>query len=201
MDSFVKASLDIAQYPFRREDRRLIAWRIAMVEHNLVEPDSELADWVCQNNLSLDNLSETDTEEVLEDTRQTLRKQRRERRQAQRDTAQSSQDAPPPQQDEDSSSSDEDTGYNGPVPLPKNTQFPMDEALDDDGFVRFATTRGKKRLGRSFDVPPKVCLENYSAVDMIEFALAEARRSGGQPAVDQLTRRMARERVSCLTSK
>ena len=77
----------------------------------------------------------------------------------------------------------------------------MDDALDDDGFVRVAASRGKKRLGRSFEVPKKGCPENYSAVDMLEFALAEARRSSGQQAVDQLTRRMARERVSCLTSK
>ena len=201
VNNFIRAALDIAQYPFRREDRRLAAWRVAMVEHNLVEPDSELADWVCEHNLSLDNLTETDTEDVYEETRQTLRKQRRERRQAQRDTAQSSLDAPPPQQDQDSSSSDTDTGYDGPVELPKDTQFPMDEALDQDGFVRVAASRGKKRLGRSFDVPKKGCLENYSAVDMLEYALAEARLRGGQQAVDQLTRRMARERVSCLTSK
>ena len=198
VDNFIRAALDIAQYPFRREARRLAAWRVAMVEHNLVEPDSELADWVCEHNLTLENLSETETEDVLEASRQTLRKQRREQRQAQRDTAQSSQDAPPPQQDEDSSSSDEDTGYDGPVSLPKDTQFPMADALDDDGFVRVAASRGKKRLGRSFDVPKKACLENYSAVDMLEYALAEARLRGGQQAVDQLTRRMARERVSCL---
>ena len=37
-------------------------------------------------------------------------------------------------------------------------------------------------------------------MDMIEYALAEARRTGGQAAVDKLTQRMARERVSCLTS-
>ena len=77
VNNFIRAALDIAQYPFRREKRRLLAWRIAMVEHNLVEPDSELADWVCEHNLSLDNLTETDTEDVLEDTRQSLRKHRR----------------------------------------------------------------------------------------------------------------------------
>ena len=75
------------------------------------------------------------------------------------------------------------------------------DGLDDDGFLRVATTRKGERLGMTCDVPPKECSENCTAVDMIEYALAGARRTGGQAAVDKLTQRMARERVSCLTSK
>ena len=46
VDTFVQTALDIAQYPFRGEQRRIMAWRVAQVNHDLVEPGSDLADWV-----------------------------------------------------------------------------------------------------------------------------------------------------------
>ena len=85
-----------------------------------------------------------------------------------------------------------------------NTQFPVNDAVDDDGFARVARTRKGKRLGVDDDIPPKMCLENYSTVDTVdmleflEFALAKARERGGQQAVDKLCSQMSRERVSRL---
>ena len=184
--------MDIAQYPFKGKQRRIVAWRCAQVKHDLVEPGSDLAEWVYAHNLSTETLSETDEEEVIANLRAEERTRRKGKKQEQQDM-----------QQDDPADEAAETGYDGPtnVPLTKNTQFPMDDATDDDGFLRVAATRKGKRLGVTFDVPPKGCLENYTAVDVIEFALAEARRTGGQTAVDNLTRRMAKERVSCLTSK
>ena len=202
VNNFIRAALDIAQYPFRREDRRLAAWRVAMVEHNLVEPDSEFADWVCEHNLSLDNLTETDTEDVYEETRQTLRKQRRERRQAQRDTAQSSQDAPPPQQDQDSSSSDTDTGYDGPVELPKDTQFPMGRGI----WTRMASCVWPPLVGRNDSAGHSTFPKRAASRTTPRWTCSNMHSPKHASAVDnrQWTSSLAGwqgRRVSCLTSK
>ncbi|CAE7239698.1 unnamed protein product [Symbiodinium sp. CCMP2592] len=201
INDFILSAADCAKYPFKSEARRELAWKICQVKHNLVEPDSDLATWVYENNLqdSQDNegyYSDTEEEKVLADFRgenRTVRRTRRRRKAPTPDNADEEEEDKPVEQ---SSSSDEEEQEPADMKKFENTKMFPGEAVDDDGFVRVNRTRKGKKLGLDDDVPPKMCPENYTAVDMLEFALYKARQRGGQVAVDNLCLEMAKERES-----
>eukprot|EP00439_Symbiodinium_sp_Y106_P037385 s1967_g4.t1 len=197
VNDFIISVADTAKYPFRSETRRELAWKLVQVKHNLVDPDSELAQFVYDNGLQntpqddQGYYEDTDEENAIDNFKKEratkVRRTRRLRREA----------TPDGEDDADDEEDETDESEDRPPVRTSNTQFPVNDAVDDDGFARVARTRKGKRLGVDDDIPPKMCLENYSTVDrleFLEFALAKARERGGQQAVDKLCSQMSRER-------
>ena len=84
-----------------------------------------------------------------------------------------------------------------PTPPPKGPTRKL-PTVGDDGFPTVARTRQGIPLEEPA-CPPKATQDDYTAVDMLEYHLYRARRLNGQQGVDELTRKMARERVSWLS--
>ena len=168
LPDFIEKAILMSKYIFKGERRRELAWQALQITLDSV------GRWADASSDGPPKEEPQDEEEEVE---------------VEQEEAMADTEEPAAADTVESSDSDEP-----PAPPPKGRKLPT---IDHDGFPTVARTRQGIPL-EDPKCPPAAIQEDYTAVDMLEYHLYRARRMNGPEGVEELTRKIAKERVSWL---
>ena len=205
LPDFIEKAILMSKYIFKGERRRELAWQALQMQMGYIRPDHLEADEVYDHGMQDPDPQgfqrDTDEEEITLDSvgrwadassdgpPKEEPQDEEEEVEVEQEEAMADTEEPAAADTVESSDSDEP-----PAPPPKGRKLPT---IDHDGFPTVARTRQGIPL-EDPKCPPAAIQEDYTAVDMLEYHLYRARRMNGPEGVEELTRKIAKERVSWL---
>ena len=207
LPDFIEKAILMSKYIFKGERRRELAWQALQMQMGYIRPDHLEADEVYDHGMQDPDPQgfqrDTDEEEITLDSVGRW--------------ADASSDGPPKEEPQDEEeevrwrwskrrrwptrrSRQRRTRSSHPTRTSHPPRHPRDESSRPSTTTGFPTV-ARTRQGTPLEdpkCPPAAIQEDYTAVDMLEYHLYRARRMNGPEGVEELTRKIAKERVSWL---
>ncbi|CAE7865972.1 unnamed protein product, partial [Symbiodinium microadriaticum] len=202
LPDFIEKAILMSKYIFKGERRRELAWQALQMQMGNIRPDHPEADEVYEHGMQDPDRQgfqrDTDSEEITLDA---VGRWAEASSDGAKEEPQDEEEEVEVEQEEGMADTEElaaaavveSSDSDKPTPPPKGPTRKL-PTIDDDGFPTVARTRQGIPL-EDPKCPPPATQDDYTAVDMLEYHLYRARRLNGQEGVDELTRKMAKERA------